>query len=334
MYHQEGARASRRHALMASPAKSQKHAPVPHDWLAPEAMVEVTMEDPGLVGSRYPARVLQVRAGKALVEFPAFDEDEQSEAKLKEWVACTLVAPPPPPPGADFVRRIKAGQPLDLWHEDGWWRVTVTGRRADGISVAAEDYGAVRTVDVSCLRPRWHFVGTEWQVDDTLRPLLREMLAPAAPRSPRSPRGRRSRRARSAGAQLARKGRGVLRAPADAERGAASRLVGRAARDGRGAQVQGLHQAGRAAVQLAQDGVAGGRRRAATAGARPCSAGAHKGELAPKGREEGGQGQGGQGRGQLRRGLGRGRRRRGSPAVRRQAQGPASSGQPARGRAG
>ena len=119
---------------MPSPAKSQKHAPVPHDWLAPETMVEVTMEDPGLVGSRYPARVLQVRAGKALVEFPAFDEDEQSEAKLKEWVACTLVAPPPPPSGADFVRRIKAGQPLDLWHEDGWWRVTVTGRGADAAS--------------------------------------------------------------------------------------------------------------------------------------------------------------------------------------------------------
>ena len=109
------------------PAKSQK--PVPHDWLAPEAMVEVTMEDPGLVGSRYPARVLQVRAGKALVEFPAFDEDEKGEAKLKEWVACTLVAPPPPPPGADFVRRIKAGQPLDLWHEDGWWRVEAPAAR-------------------------------------------------------------------------------------------------------------------------------------------------------------------------------------------------------------
>ena len=32
------------------------------------------MEEPGLVGSRYPARVLQVKAGKAQVEFPAFDE--------------------------------------------------------------------------------------------------------------------------------------------------------------------------------------------------------------------------------------------------------------------
>ena len=165
----------------------KRHASVPQDWLAPEAMVEVTMEEPGLVGSRYPARVLQVRAGKALVEFPAFEEDEKSEAKLKEWVAYSLVAPPPPPTGADFVRRIKAGQPLDLWHEDGWWRVTVTGTGPDGISIAAEDYGAVRTVDASCLRPRWQFVGTEWQVDDTLRPLLREMLSPAAPAAPAAP---------------------------------------------------------------------------------------------------------------------------------------------------
>ena len=164
--------------------RSKKLASVPHDWLAPGAMAEVTMEEPGLVGSRYPARVLQVRAGKALVEFPAFEEDENSEAKLKEWVACSLITPPPPPTGADFVRRIKAGQPLDLWHEDGWWRVTVTGSGPGGISVAAEDYGAVRTVNAACLRPRWQFVGTDWQVDDTLRPLLREMLAPAAPAAP------------------------------------------------------------------------------------------------------------------------------------------------------
>ena len=168
--------------------KSKKrHASVPLDWLAPEAMAEVTMEEPGLVGSRYPARVLQVRAGKALVEFPAFEEDEKSESKLKEWVAYSLVTPTPPPTGADFVRRIKAGQPLDLWHEDGWWRVTVTGSGPHGVSVAAEDYGAVRTVDASCLRPRWQFDGTDWQVDDTLRPLLREMLAPAAPAAPAAP---------------------------------------------------------------------------------------------------------------------------------------------------
>ena len=66
------------------PAKSHKNAPVPHDWLAPEAMVEVTMEDPGLVGSRYPARVLQVRAGKALVD--AYNEPSSVPADIRDDV--------------------------------------------------------------------------------------------------------------------------------------------------------------------------------------------------------------------------------------------------------
>ena len=64
---------------------------------SPGVAVEVIMEEPGLIGSRYPAKVLQVTAGKAKVEIPAFDADEEGEEKLQEWVACALVTPPPPP---------------------------------------------------------------------------------------------------------------------------------------------------------------------------------------------------------------------------------------------
>ena len=131
------------------PAKKRARESASLEWLVPESQVEVVMEEPGLVGSRYPARVLQVKAGKAQVEFPAFDEgvprasapplgrsarnrarralvaDEESGAKLKEWVGPSLLTPPPPPAKPDFARRIKVGQPLDLWHEDGWWDATL-----------------------------------------------------------------------------------------------------------------------------------------------------------------------------------------------------------------
>ena len=52
------------------PAKKRARESASLEWLVPESRVEVVMEEPGLVGSRYPARVLQVKAGKAQVEFP------------------------------------------------------------------------------------------------------------------------------------------------------------------------------------------------------------------------------------------------------------------------
>ena len=110
----------------AAAAEAKSAAPRPSaTWLQVGVDVEVIMEEPGLIGSRYPGRVLQVSAGKAEVEFPAFDEDEESGEKLKEWVECALVTPIPPPTPKDFARRVRVGELLDLWHEDGWWKVSV-----------------------------------------------------------------------------------------------------------------------------------------------------------------------------------------------------------------
>jgi hypothetical protein len=44
------------------PAKKRARESASLEWLVPESQVEVVMEEPGLVGSRYPARVLQVKA--------------------------------------------------------------------------------------------------------------------------------------------------------------------------------------------------------------------------------------------------------------------------------
>ena len=135
-------------------------------WLHPGVAVEVVMEEPGLIGSRYPAKVLQVTAGKAKVEIPAFDADEEGVEKLQEWVAYALVSPPPPPAAKDFAKRVKAGDLLDLWHEDGWWKVSVISRPdSSSFEVVAEGYDAVRVVTLDRLRPCLRYVDGEWQAD-------------------------------------------------------------------------------------------------------------------------------------------------------------------------
>ena len=157
-------------------------------WLQPGVAVEVIMEEPGLIGSRYPAKVLQVTAGKAKVEIPAFDADEEGEEKLQEWVACALVTPPPPPAAKDFAKRVKAGDRLDLWHEDGWWKVSVISRpSSSSFEVVAEGYNAVRVVTADCLRPCLRYVDGEWQVEEPLPPPPEPEPPPLPPPPPPPP---------------------------------------------------------------------------------------------------------------------------------------------------
>ena len=143
-------------------------------WLTPESEVEVIMDEDGLRGSKYPARIVMVRAGKAFVEHYAFHSEEGDDAeKLREWCDCSLVTPRPPPTPADFAARLFVGQPAELLWEDGWWRVTIVGtpepQQTDTLfEVHAENYNLPsRFVPPSLLRPRW-----EMELDaDNLQPL-------------------------------------------------------------------------------------------------------------------------------------------------------------------
>ena len=149
-------------------------------WLEKGSMVEVKMEEEGLHESRYLAQILDVRDDQAFVEFPAFyaEEDDEENAGgnseaavegeenkklLTDWVALSQLWPPPPPPPPDFFERLSIDEPLEVYHEEGWWEVSLLRSRTapnGGLSfqVRSALYGTERWATPDRLRPRWRFV--------------------------------------------------------------------------------------------------------------------------------------------------------------------------------
>jgi hypothetical protein len=136
-------------------------------WLFGGNFVEVKMDEDGLRGSRYSARIITIEAERAFVEFPAFfQSDEDDETHLTDWVRLEQLWPQPPPPPPDFFERLEIGEPLELYHEDGWWEVALTrSRQAPGgnmsYHVTSALYGTERWASPKLLRPRWKFVRRE-----------------------------------------------------------------------------------------------------------------------------------------------------------------------------
>ena len=146
---------------------SSDHFPI---WVVRGAYVEVKMEEDGLHGSRYLGRIIDVSGSRAFVEFQAFLADDAAavnegseQALLTDWVGISQLAPPPPPPPPDFFDKIEIGAPVELYHEEGWWEVTLQRTRPapsgnTSYHVVSAMYGTERWVNPDRLRPRWHFV--------------------------------------------------------------------------------------------------------------------------------------------------------------------------------
>lgn len=82
-------------------------SPLP-PWLCPGLSVEVRMQDSGLIGSRYTARVVQVSGKEARVRFDAFSEDGSDEP-LCEWLPASSLVPLPPPTPSSFLLGLQVG---------------------------------------------------------------------------------------------------------------------------------------------------------------------------------------------------------------------------------
>ena len=160
---------------VAMPTRRSERAPSGADWLAPEAAVEIYMQDEGLVGSRYPAIVVSVDHAQkqARVEHEQFFEDDAADgspgAPLRENTSFAQITPRPPPPPADFAKSLCVGMPLEVFHEDGWWEVTLHEIKRGSSSqvnylVRNDMYRTERWVgDLKSLRPRWRFSSGHWQ---------------------------------------------------------------------------------------------------------------------------------------------------------------------------
>ena len=154
--------------------RRNERAPSEADWLAPEAAVEIVMQDEGLVGSRYPAIILSVDHAlqQARVEHEQFFEDDAADgspgAPLRENTSFVQITPRPPPPPADFAKSLYVGMPLEVFYEDGWWEVTLHEIKRGSSSqinylVRNDMYRTKRWVGVDALRPRWRFSSGHWR---------------------------------------------------------------------------------------------------------------------------------------------------------------------------
>ena len=89
--------------------------------------VEVLQEDAGFEGSYYLAEVLKMAPSeeKAHVQYQAFEEEDGSGSKLRDWVELRRIRPRAPSTDGGFLATLSAGKPLEMKFEDGWWQSTL-----------------------------------------------------------------------------------------------------------------------------------------------------------------------------------------------------------------
>jgi len=157
-------------------------------WISEDARVEVRMEEEGLVGSHYPGRVVGVEGSRAFIEFASFFSDEGGEHPLQDWVEIAQLWPVPPPPPPDFFDRLAEGEPLEVFHEEGWWEVRLRAScLGEGgvrtFQVVSPEYQSERWAPPCELRPLWRFVREgHWQaVAPRDLNVFEELMQPAAP---------------------------------------------------------------------------------------------------------------------------------------------------------
>ena len=131
------------------------------------------------------------------MEFEAFFEEGSDETMLKDWVSLSQLRPQPPPPPPDFFHHIDIGEPLELYHEDGWWEVELQSSKqaADGgltFKVVSPLYGTERWATTERLRPRWRFVlsrsaGEHWMAAGNSGLLVWDSNLTGQPELPRVP---------------------------------------------------------------------------------------------------------------------------------------------------
>ena len=120
------------------------------------------MNEEGLFGSRYDARVLKADVEQVLVQFSEFVSEEDPKSALEEWVDLERITPVPPPAPPGFLVNAEPGAELEIFFDGGWWAVNLGRKQRDGAyQVFQPQYGTERWAKAKCLRPRWKFHSLE-----------------------------------------------------------------------------------------------------------------------------------------------------------------------------
>jgi len=127
------------------------------------------MDEEGLRGSWYKVRVLEAGEGDIRVEHQAFTVSEERDEPVCEWVSPSMLRPLPPPSPPDFISQLTKGDPIEQWHEDGWWEVQLIRKLKacdgkDRVEVSVERYGGyMNELSAAHIRPVWEFTGSSWK---------------------------------------------------------------------------------------------------------------------------------------------------------------------------
>jgi hypothetical protein len=104
------------------------------------------------------------------VQYDTLYESIHKDTLLVEWVRprdSDAVRPRPLAPTDGFHARLREGDAVEIWHEAGWWPVTVRAVGVGGHSfeVASEEFVALcRTYPSTLLRPRRKWTTNGWEV--------------------------------------------------------------------------------------------------------------------------------------------------------------------------
>ena len=150
------------------------------------SLVEVRGTEEGFLGSWYGARILEVREGRGGAQlrlcYLAFQEDDGSF--WEDWVDHVHVRPMPPDRDDTFIVGLRKGAPLEIFIEEGWWEVELSGRDGTNYLAAAKRYHVEHNVPLQQLRPawRWNLTDRTWTVHDKPPPPIpkSELVAPRA----------------------------------------------------------------------------------------------------------------------------------------------------------
>ncbi len=180
--------------------------------------VEVILTEEGLAGSRYAGRIIEIAKAKALVEFEAFTEEEDTEALLREWHLIKNIQPIPPPMPDGFLRRLTQHDLVEVFYDDGWWVTQFAGTRvgANGTeyNVRSDLYQLERWVTADNIRPHWERWGTKWRQREQMRkPTQPKAAAPSSKATPATAKAPAAAAASNKSSSLSKPGSAIKAAP-------------------------------------------------------------------------------------------------------------------------